>query len=56
MITDYLSTDSAEVITQNSALSIDPSTAGTPPTTEKSIQPTDDEEPPQGNVGIGILI
>ena len=56
MLIDYLSTDSAEVITQHSAFTIDALTAGTLPTTEKPIQPTDDEEPPQGNVGIGILI
>ena len=56
MLIEYLSTDSAEVITHNSALTIDPNTPGTLPTPENHIQPTGDEEPPQANVGIGILI
>ena len=56
MLIEYLSTDSAEVITHNSALNIDPSTPGTLPTMETHIKPTGDEEPPQGNVGISILI
>ena len=56
MIIEYLSTDSAEVITHNSALTIDPSTPGSTSTPGKPIQPTDDEVPPQANVGIGILI
>ena len=56
MLIEYLSTDSAEVITDNSALNIDPSTPGTLPTTETLMQTTGDEEPPQVNVGIGILI
>ena len=56
MLIEYVSIDLAVVLTQNSALTIDPSTAGTSSTPEKPIQPTDDEVPPQANVGIGILI
>ena len=40
MLIEYLSTDSAEVNTHNSALTIDPSTSEIIPTTVKPIQPT----------------
>ena len=56
MLIEYVSTDLAVVLAHKSALTIDPSTAGTTPTPEKPIQPTGDAEPPQGNLGIGILI
>ena len=56
MFIHYPATGSAEQDIEWFDLTGDPSTPGPPSTPEKPIQPTGDEEPPQGNVGIGILI
>ena len=56
MFIHYPATRSAEQDIEWFDLTGDPSTPGSTSTPGKPIQTTDDEEPPQANVGIGILV